>query len=316
MDSNTFRQLYTFGIWFLCIPAILANFAVLVSSGLILGRGRTEPRVAYMLLGSIALADLFATSMIVAGLVFPHASRTPAICAALIGGQVSCSLISMISIFLIGLERFFYIVHGIKYDYILTSTRIRLLIFLAWIMGISFGLIPELLTMSEFMNSEFHCRFVNSNKAVIIVAASIAMPALLITIVLYSVIFIHVRRITKAIGGPDGSTKIKLKSILVVFISCISFLVTWGPYMVCGFLYAVFCRSEGLTCSNIALALTSPLAVLGFFNSILNPIIYAWWHRPFNEAIRKIVCRKRMREKARNKMCDASIDTISEKCVF
>lgn len=227
---------------------------------------------------------------------------------------MSFSLLSMVSIVLIAVERYFYIVHGIKYDNILTQNRIRLLILCSWFVAVGFGLVPELFYKMAASDAAFHCRFVNINPTVVVVAASVAIPALLVTAILYTVVFVHVRRATKAIH--NGNSRMKFRSIVVVFLSSICFLLTWGPYMVTGFGYGVFCQKheDNKTCKEMALALSSPLALLGFLNSVLNPIIYAWWHRPFNLAIRKLICPMKMRERVRKDMYDAaSIDTISEK---
>lgn len=221
----------------------------------------------------------------------------------------------MVSIVLIAAERYFYIAHGIQYNKILTPSRTRLLVLFSWVLAIVFGLVPELISMVHITDASIHCRFVDSNPTVIIVAASVAIPALILTVVLYTIVFSVVRRVTKSTQGPSGASRMKFKSIIIVFLSSICFLITWGPYMVTGFSYAVFCQPLGdnETCKEMALALTSPLALLGFLNSVLNPLIYAWWHRPFNMAIRKLICPKKMRAKGRNEMYDsASIDTISE----
>lgn len=83
MGEDALRMAYTWGIIALCLPAAIANGAVLLSSGLLLGKA--EPRAAYMLLGSIALADLFTSCLILVGLLYPHDARTPLTCAFLIG---------------------------------------------------------------------------------------------------------------------------------------------------------------------------------------------------------------------------------------
>jgi hypothetical protein len=41
-------------------------------------------------------------------------------------------------------------------------------------------------------------------------------------------------------------------------------------------------------CHNLRVAIASPLAILGFANSLLNPIIYAWWHNGFRETAKRI----------------------------
>lgn len=50
-------------------------------------------------------------------------------------------------------------------------------------------------------------------------------------------------------------------------------------------------------CRNIELAIASPLAILGFANSLTNPVIYAWWHNGFRESAKAIFCGAACRKK-------------------
>lgn len=58
------------------------------------------------------------------------------------------------------------------------------------------------------------------------------------------------------------------KATLIVVLTTGSFVVTWMPYFI-------------VSATTGECPLYSPLAMLGFANSLLNPIIYAWWHNGF-----------------------------------
>lgn len=90
----------------------------------------------------------------------------------------------------------------------------------------------------------------------------------------------------------------KWKAIKVVFFTTGSFVCTWLPYFVACSIY-VFCdfQTTPQRCQRLKFAIASPLAILGFLNSLLNPLIYAWWHNGFRKSIKKLCSRKR---KARN----------------
>ncbi|XP_052863453.1 5-hydroxytryptamine receptor 1A-like [Anopheles cruzii] len=92
---------------------------------------------------------------------------------------------------------------------------------------------------------------------------------------------------------PSASTSIKgptkWKAVKVVMFTTGSFVVTWVPYFIASIMY-VACdptTSEEL-CRGLQFAIASPLAILGFANSLLNPIIYAWWHNGFRESMKKL----------------------------
>lgn len=45
-------------------------------------------------------------------------------------------------------------------------------------------------------------------------------------------------------------------------------------------------------CKNIKYAVAGPLAVLGFSNSVINPIIYCWWHASFRKNAIRIISKR------------------------
>jgi 7 transmembrane receptor (rhodopsin family) len=74
----------------------------------------------------------------------------------------------------------------------------------------------------------------------------------------------------------------KWKAIKVVLFTTGAFVFTWVPYFVASTMF-VYCDQENNPnfCKSLKVAIASPLAILGFTNSLLNPIIYAWWHNGF-----------------------------------
>lgn len=74
----------------------------------------------------------------------------------------------------------------------------------------------------------------------------------------------------------------KWKAIKVVMFTTGAFIITWVPYFIASTMY-VYCDHENNPqfCNGLKIAIASPLAILGFANSLLNPIIYAWWHTGF-----------------------------------
>lgn len=87
----------------------------------------------------------------------------------------------------------------------------------------------------------------------------------------------------------DTSEPSKSKAVKIVLLTTGSFIITWVPYFVASFMY-VSC-DENVTpgrCKSLQVLIASPLAILGFCNSVLNPIIYAWWHRGFRDFVKKM----------------------------
>jgi hypothetical protein len=90
----------------------------------------------------------------------------------------------------------------------------------------------------------------------------------------------------------------KSRAIIVVALTSGSFIVTWMPYFIASTMH-VFCEKQATdqnTCKPLRLAIASPLAILGFFNSLLNPLIYAWWHKGFRTFVFTKLCKKRVQK--------------------
>lgn len=107
-----------------------------------------------------------------------------------------------------------------------------------------------------------------------------------------------------AAATPTRSKKSSLskwKAIKVVLFTTGSFVITWVPYFIACVMY-VSCdwTATPERCRNIQLAIASPLAILGFANSLTNPIIYAWWHNGFRESAKAIICGAACRKKRRS----------------
>jgi len=105
----------------------------------------------------------------------------------------------------------------------------------------------------------------------------------------------------------------KSRAIIVVVLTTGSFILTWMPYFVASTMY-VFCEKRATdinTCKPLRLAIASPLAILGFMNSLLNPLIYAWWHKGFRKFVfTKIVGTKQNRNRlTKNKTSISSTST-------
>lgn len=75
----------------------------------------------------------------------------------------------------------------------------------------------------------------------------------------------------------------------VVLFTTGSFFFTWTPWFIASVMY-VFCnpRDTPIYCNELKIIIESFLCLLGFANSLLNPIIYAWWHNGFRRSTAKI----------------------------
>uniref|UniRef100_A0A0A9W859 5-hydroxytryptamine receptor 1B n=1 Tax=Lygus hesperus TaxID=30085 RepID=A0A0A9W859_LYGHE len=318
MDDSFWHELYVICAECLSVPVFLTNFAVFVSTFVILNSTREDLRIATILLGNIAFADMCMPLSILFGLFVRY--RSSLFCAVELGATVTCTLTSMCCIVLIAVDRYFFIVHSIRYDHYMTETRARMLINLSWFLGILFGFVP--ITMKAIYKTEEQddCRFVTpENVDVMLIAGAFAFPLLVATFALYMAIYLKARAVSKAMWPAvqkTGVHRLKTRSVIIVFLSSSCFLLTWGPYLVSLMIYGSLCGWNEISerrevCFTLEELMASPLPMLGFLNSFMNPIIFAWWHRPFTNALHEIVCPSRLRKTTRTKSVDVSTITTT-----
>lgn len=253
------------------------------------------------------------------------------------GMIVSSTLASIWSVLLIGIDRFFYIVHGLKYQQLLNPCRARWLILCTWILGLIIGFMPAM-GWKGWTNGGKYCWFIRlaPHGLVLLTGALGCLPIIIITVLYMIILYQALRKIIqlqkcdheasirhipkddddrntmRIFRGGQSSKESnednrkrrspkKLRAIMVVVLTTGSFIVTWIPYFIASTMY-VFCEKQATnenTCKSLRLAIASPLAILGFLNSLLNPLIYAWWHKGFRTFVfAKILFRKRSQNQA------------------
>lgn len=362
-NSSTTLQLYDIFIPLLGVFIITLNAFVVFSSGLLLKK-RQEPRSTYFFLGNVGLSDLLTGCAVLFGQFYPRNLRSELSCSIHLGMIVSSTAVSIFSITLVAIDRFFYILYGWKYYRYVYPNRARFSILITWILGGTIGFLPAMITSLRGSISSSQCWFANFNSGYILATTIIGVFPVLIIVGLYaSILFKAMKTIDELKSASDApltreaSTSVRLryfkgsttnildqptstamstnhqeaeneeiatltqnqdervtsnsifscsnclcrkndrtrddsnqsnrqpskwKAIKVVMFTTGAFLITWIPYFVASTIF-VYCDHENNPnfCNGLKVAIASPLAILGFSNSLLNPIIYAWWHTGF-----------------------------------
>lgn len=77
----------------------------------------------------------------------------------------------------------------------------------------------------------------------------------------------------------------KWRAIKVVMFTSGAFVLSWGPYFVACTIY-VLTDNEKMA-NTLRVLIASPFAILGFCNTLIDPLIYAWWHKGFRNFIKR-----------------------------
>ncbi|XP_075982555.1 5-hydroxytryptamine receptor 1A-like isoform X1 [Anticarsia gemmatalis] len=102
----------------------------------------------------------------------------------------------------------------------------------------------------------------------------------------------NMNKLTRKTKEPN-----KWRAITIVMLTTGSVIITWLPFFI-AVTFFVFCEDKMTNprCSYIRYLLGGPLPTVSFMNSLINPVIYAWWHKGFQKSV-KAYLRKYFQEK-------------------
>lgn len=199
--------------------------------------------------------------------------------------QVS-GAISLWTILLINLDRYFAILLPLKYDSLVTKRKLILILFLIWMIQISINLA----SFNSNVKSNFHeltyiCNIdISTNKELWIIVVIITYGVSSLALI---VIYTHLGYISyKKCISNQNKKYIKTASLLVA-----SFYICWSPMAV-----RLLILSSGGTTANLQ-PLEVSILLLMYLNSFLNTIIYAATNKRYKESLFKLFGR-------RNKIAD------------
>ncbi|CAH1954879.1 unnamed protein product [Acanthoscelides obtectus] len=321
------QTLYHYVIPFICVAIIPLNLSVVISCAFILKRGK-QPTCTYLFMGNMALSDLLTGISLLFDQLFPYAHQNHYICELKIGMYATSMMTSVYSLGLIGIDRFIYIVHGLQYQRLIYPFRAKILIMMTWFIGGTIGFLPLMGWHNTNVESK-PCWYINTvPKELIILTTVLGVIPLLTVLVLYSIILHHAlkkicevqsswlfrglpvneaksgsscKKQSKDVPNHHNDNKLFLlspleyprcsKAIRVVLFTTGCFVVTWFPYLIACLIYVSECDLEkgSRLCMTLKMAISSPLALLGSLNSVLNPLIYAWWHKGFRGYVKENV---------------------------
>ncbi|KAI8424914.1 hypothetical protein MSG28_006832 [Choristoneura fumiferana] len=99
------------------------------------GSSGQQPKSTYLLLGNVSLADTIIGFSIVFGELIGNSMNSNLLCIFQIGMIVCPTMVSIFSVGLIAVDRYFYILHGLYYQRYFNTTRVRIGILIIWMIG-------------------------------------------------------------------------------------------------------------------------------------------------------------------------------------
>uniref|UniRef100_A0A8C5SIP8 G-protein coupled receptors family 1 profile domain-containing protein n=1 Tax=Laticauda laticaudata TaxID=8630 RepID=A0A8C5SIP8_LATLA len=278
----------------LILFAVLGNACVIAAIAL----ERSLQTVANYLIGSLAVTDLM-----VSVLVLPMAALYQvlgkwtlgqAMCDLFIALDVLCCTSSILHLCAIALDRYWAITDPIDYVNKRTPRRAAALISLTWLIGFLISIPPMLGWRTPEDRSDPNACTISKDPGYTIYSTfgAFYIP-LLLMLVLYGRIFKAARfRIRKTVRKADKkqpplspmALARERKTVKTLGIIMGTFILCWLPFFIVA-LVLPFCE---VGCSMPAW-LGAVINWLGYSNSLLNPVIYAYFNKDFQSAFQKIV---------------------------
>ncbi|KAM4694358.1 glucose-dependent insulinotropic receptor [Discoglossus pictus] len=220
-------------------------------------------------------------------------------CLLRLGFTVSPCIASTLTLLLISLDRYLAVKMPLYYLKIMNNKSISALITAMWATSFFVGHMPLIFQSLQQNNYVGICGlfYAANSKYLYILCFIIFLPALVTIVCLHTAVgriaYFHHRQIqrTRVIyelptNHPTQPSHFKAARTILIVIIC--FTISWGPYYITGVIQA--------SCANCKLVdlLKDILFALGETNSLLNPLIYAFYCREIRTHLYKIlICKRR-----------------------
>ena len=266
---------------------------------------------------SLAVADLFtglAAASQILYLFIPELNRY--LCACLLRYQVVTfmTLTSQLTVTFITFDRYIAVCHPHNYKKIMSQRSANLLIAVAWIYSFIIFILPFAGLNTWTTNTPCIFQLVVEPGQLFAMALTLWIFTI-ITVLMYALIvrraLLFYRQIQpsfkaetvtpKATGSTSSSNSnvmndkpARIHSVLrgakALATITLLFAVCWLPYTY--FQFRAFIDQDFLTSGQWLAA--NWVVFLGMANSIMNPFIYAWQRKDFNQACKRLCCRKKI----------------------
>ena len=291
------------GIAFIAIAGciIFGNSLILIS----IRRFRKLRTLTNGFVFSLACADLCAGITILWQSVFnfkPEMDLVGPLCLSRFI-QIAPSYCSLLHLVVIATDRYLAILHPLRYHDFMTPRVANVLIGVTWTMAII--LTAVIIGTSRFIAGVTLCMMADVTPQLVMMVVFHIFFGIWLSILmfLYGSIFIAAKRqitqiqaleVTNKVENKKGSNMAKeLKAARQLAFIVLVFLVTHTPgYIVVllGYFYDKYMSAEKyLVYYKLGI-------LIMFFNSFMNPIVYAMKNREFREAFKIILCKRMVRE--------------------
>ena len=270
---------------------LLLMLAILMGNILTIAAVRRSPQlqtVTNKFVVSLAVADLlvgFSLPYHSLFYIIPSISTMKYACLARFCIVLLACMASFLNLLAICVDRFLAVVYPLHYPMRMTPRSSSVKIIILWIMAVSSATIP--LGWNHWDSAQY-CVFyhVLPPMYVVFILAVPFYSQSLLMLLLYGKIFKEARRQLKKMAAlsPDARRVKKEAKTAKTLATVLGFFILFG-FPLITFMFIMALGYSASHTSTVYAILTS----LTFFNSALNPVVYAWKNRQFNSTFRRML---------------------------
>uniref|UniRef100_A0A8C9RJW2 G protein-coupled receptor 119 n=1 Tax=Scleropages formosus TaxID=113540 RepID=A0A8C9RJW2_SCLFO len=208
-------------------------------------------------------------------------------CMAFVTSPTAASILTM---FLISLDRYVAIKFPLRYSWISGPRTTAGALSVLWLLSFMVGFLPGMVHQMQQSQYDGNCTFfsVIQPKAIILVFCTCFFPVLSVFIYFYLDILKiacgHQRQIRRARQAgsampPHNRFGCHLKALRTVALLVGCFVLSWSPFFIVS-VVQVLCQA----CTLYSL-IEKDLWLLGLSNSLINPLVYAFWQREVRQEL-------------------------------
>ncbi|XP_062868199.1 glucose-dependent insulinotropic receptor [Trichomycterus rosablanca] len=217
-------------------------------------------------------------------------SMNKELCLLKMAFVITPSTASILTMFFISLDRYIAIKLPLRYTQVMGTKTIIGALLCLWLISASIGFLPHMVEDMQHGDYESICTFfsVINPQSIIIVFCIVFFPILLVFIYFYldilKIAWSHQRRIQQATQVNSSCVlpnrywvHVKALKTVAVLIGCIT--LCWCPFFVVS-VVQVLCPS-----CKLYRFLENHLWMLALSNSLINPLVYAFWQKEVRQQL-------------------------------
>ena len=307
MATRSTAEIAIAAIFLSCIivTSIIGNVAVIYA---ILKNESLRDHISNLFIMNLSITDLSSAAIVMSTslvtLIHDVTDVNVVWCNFACAANYCLIIVSMLTLAFIGIDRYIAVIHSLKYQTLVTSTMIYVMIAYTWLQGVTFAIVPVALHWNHYDYWEVICAVDWSHETVVYYVIIACTMCFLLPGATMVFCYTHVIRQAKKCSAiqamPTNSYKLETtaqqsgqkprrattrmtKTITSLLIVVVLFFVFMTPFCMTKFLKVVMTHPGSVPPYANLVA-----SFFAYLSSVINPFVYGIFRADFRNAYRRI----------------------------